>query len=408
MKQKKVTRWVTFLSDNTIRTKKKKHQSTCRTARRVSHSFFKYFTERVRHWNLPFFVKVMQGRIEWAGRVTWNRWYVRTSFVSHTRSKRNASRQSIDSDPSREVCGDGDDKSHLELPSRRLMCSIICHLRWIDFLSHRKRKGIHHSFLIYGRREREREKARSIMTCWSLDRATEVTRIDFSSDLKVKEARRETPAALSLLFVECSDFPAFFSRMITKGEHTIRLFEDQDFETIRLQCRQRAELFEDPFFPARLESLAPNYRQAIPQWREISWRRPGEIVDDPQLIVNGIRRTDPNQGELGNCWFIAAMSALTQNSAVLRRVIPADQSFHSDWYGEWRREEIGRMDVQLGSFIFVSGGFINGSTWSSTIDCRTWPNGNGCGEREISSNWTSSGSRCSRKPTRRFTGITRV
>ena len=122
--------------------------------------------------------------------------------------------------------------------------------------------------------------------------------------------------------------------MITRGEHTIRLFADQDFETIRLQCRQRAELFEDPFFPARLESLAPNYRQAIPQWREISWRRPGEIVDDPQLIVNGIRRTDPNQGELGNCWFIAAMSALTQNSAVLRRVIPADQSFHADWYGE--------------------------------------------------------------------------
>ena len=28
-------------------------------------------------------------------------------------------------------------------------------------------------------------------------------------------------------------------------------------------------------------------------------KRPYEIVEDPQLIVNGIKRTDPNQGDLG-------------------------------------------------------------------------------------------------------------
>ena len=87
--------------------------------------------------------------------------------------------------------------------------------------------------------------------------------------------------------------------MSSKGEPTIRLFEDQEFETIRRQCRKEGKLFDDPLFPARAESLAPNYRDAVPQWREMVWRRPGEIVDDPQLIVNGIRRTDPNQGDLG-------------------------------------------------------------------------------------------------------------
>lgn len=32
------------------------------------------------------------------------------------------------------------------------------------------------------------------------------------------------------------------------------------------------------------------------------------------------------------------MSALTQNSIVLQRVIPSDQSFDKDWYGELIKE----------------------------------------------------------------------
>ena len=121
---------------------------------------------------------------------------------------------------------------------------------------------------------------------------------------------------------------------MTKWQHTIRHYEDQDFEMIRLECLQAHKLFEDPLFPAQIESLSTNYIKQIPNWREIIWKRPGEITDDPQLIVNGIKRTDPTQGDLGNCWFIAAMSALTQNSTVLKRVIPLDQSFVKDWYGE--------------------------------------------------------------------------
>jgi hypothetical protein len=121
---------------------------------------------------------------------------------------------------------------------------------------------------------------------------------------------------------------------MTKCEHTIRIFEGQDFESIRLQCRKEQKLFEDPLFPAEPQSLSNNYQNLIPNSLEITWKRPGEIVNDPQLIVNGIKRTDPNQGDLGNCWFIAAMSALTQNSTVLERVIPSDQSFNNDWYGE--------------------------------------------------------------------------
>ena len=121
---------------------------------------------------------------------------------------------------------------------------------------------------------------------------------------------------------------------MNKCENVIRFFADQDFEKLRKICREKNELFDDPIFPARFESLSSNYQRLIPNWREIVWKRPGEIVENPQLIVNGIRRSDPNQGDLGNCWFIAAMTALTQNTIVLRRVIPFDQSFHSNLYGE--------------------------------------------------------------------------
>jgi hypothetical protein len=86
---------------------------------------------------------------------------------------------------------------------------------------------------------------------------------------------------------------------MTKWEHAIRIYEGQDFESIRLQCRNESKLFEDPIFPAQSQSLSNNYQKLIPNWREIIWKRPGEIVDDPQLIVNGIKRTDPNQGDLG-------------------------------------------------------------------------------------------------------------
>lgn len=87
---------------------------------------------------------------------------------------------------------------------------------------------------------------------------------------------------------------------MTKWDHTIRLFEDQDFETIHLKCLQTGKLFEDPIFPAKSQSLSHNYKKLIPNWQDITWKRPHEIVEDPQLIVNGIKRTDPNQGDLGN------------------------------------------------------------------------------------------------------------
>jgi len=61
--------------------------------------------------------------------------------------------------------------------------------------------------------------------------------------------------------------------------------------------------------------------------------------------VGGGDRFDINQGELGDCWLLAAMANLTMNKKVRSRVIPLDQSFSEEYagifhfkfwqYGEW-------------------------------------------------------------------------
>ena len=45
----------------------------------------------------------------------------------------------------------------------------------------------------------------------------------------------------------------------------------------------------------------------------IEWRRPGELCSDPCLMDRaGADRFDINQGELGDCWLLAAMVTTQQ------------------------------------------------------------------------------------------------
>uniref|UniRef100_A0A4X1UBB9 Calpain 9 n=1 Tax=Sus scrofa TaxID=9823 RepID=A0A4X1UBB9_PIG len=103
----------------------------------------------------------------------------------------------------------------------------------------------------------------------------------------------------------------------------------QSFEELRRACLQKGVLFEDTDFPADSSSLFYSERPQIP----FVWKRPGEIVKNPEFILGGATRTDICQGELGDCWLLAAIASLTLNEKALARVVPHNQSFGPGYAG---------------------------------------------------------------------------
>lgn len=58
-----------------------------------------------------------------------------------------------------------------------------------------------------------------------------------------------------------------------------------------------------------------------------------EIADDPQLFVEGFSRFDVQQGELGDCWLLAAVANLTLYRKLFFQIVPDDQSFTDNYAG---------------------------------------------------------------------------
>ena len=90
------------------------------------------------------------------------------------------------------------------------------------------------------------------------------------------------------------------------------VFVEQYFHKIRDKCLQKGNLFVDPMFPANNASLFLRKDK----WgtnHNIEWKRPGELCESPRFFVDGPSRFDIQQGELGDCWLVAAMANLTLN-----------------------------------------------------------------------------------------------
>jgi len=114
----------------------------------------------------------------------------------------------------------------------------------------------------------------------------------------------------------------------------------QDFDELKAGCLESGELFVDSEFPPDSASIYFS-KEAY----GLEWKRPVELVENPSLFIGGGDRFDINQGELGDCWLLAAMANLTINKKLRARVVPLDQSFSAEYagifhfkfwqYGEW-------------------------------------------------------------------------
>ncbi|XP_034934103.1 calpain-A isoform X3 [Chelonus insularis] len=148
----------------------------------------------------------------------------------------------------------------------------------------------------------------------------------------------------------------------------------QDFQQLRQECLSQGTLFEDPEFPAVDSSL---YFSRRPD-RYIEWKRPMEIADDPQLFVEGYSRFDVQQGELGDCWLLAAVANLTMYPQLFFQVVPEDQSFGEDYagifhfrfwqYGRWVDVVIDdRLPTYHGQLMYLHSA-ENNEFWSALLE----------------------------------------
>ncbi|KAK3093798.1 hypothetical protein FSP39_020376 [Pinctada imbricata] len=140
-----------------------------------------------------------------------------------------------------------------------------------------------------------------------------------------------------------------------------------NFDNIRSECLRKGALFEDPDFLAHDSSIY--YSRAAPF--RIEWKRPGEIAGQyrlrPAFILDGAQRFDVVQGDLGDCWVVAAIACLTSpdHRELFRRVVPADQGFQDGWYagifrfnfwhfGKWLEVVVDdRLPTYRGQLMFV-------------------------------------------------------
>ncbi|XP_044871875.1 calpain-3 isoform X4 [Mauremys mutica] len=119
-----------------------------------------------------------------------------------------------------------------------------------------------------------------------------------------------------------------YSAIISRNQPIIGVRE-KTFEELHKKCLEKKILYVDPDFPPNESSLF--YSQKLPI--KFEWKRPTEICENPRFIIGGANRTDICQGELGDCWFLAAIACLTLNEKLLCRVIPHDQTFIKNYAG---------------------------------------------------------------------------
>ncbi|XP_031510902.1 calpain-14 isoform X2 [Papio anubis] len=109
----------------------------------------------------------------------------------------------------------------------------------------------------------------------------------------------------------------------------------QDFEALLAACLRNGCLFEDTSFPATLSSIGSgSLLQKLPP--RLQWKRPPELHSNPQFYFAKTKRLDLCQGMVGDCWFLAALQALTLHQDILSRVVPLNQSFTEKYAGIFR------------------------------------------------------------------------
>ncbi|XP_026537625.1 calpain-14 [Notechis scutatus] len=145
----------------------------------------------------------------------------------------------------------------------------------------------------------------------------------------------------------------------------------QNYHSLLAECLKKGCLFEDLTFPADVRSIGTGpLLQKLPQ--KIQWKRPHELHKNPIFYSTNKKRLALCQGLIENCWFLAAVEALTFHEDILFNVVPQNQSFERKKYagifhfkvwhfGEWVDVVVDdRLPVnEAGQLVFLSSVYKN-------------------------------------------------
>jgi len=157
-------------------------------------------------------------------------------------------------------------------------------------------------------------------------------------------APRAAPAAMKSTFG--SSAPSAAETHSAKGAHNSKpppgYVRDPQGEArvgqLAQQARQSGRKYEDPEFPAAPTSLIPHGNKLGADTaqglegtdvREIIWQRPIEIPPEGvpgEVFVEGTDPDDIVQGELGTCYFLAAIAACASEDALIEDLIVEDHA----------------------------------------------------------------------------------
>ncbi|KAK3853387.1 hypothetical protein Pcinc_040074 [Petrolisthes cinctipes] len=145
-------------------------------------------------------------------------------------------------------------------------------------------------------------------------------------------------------------------RVVGGGRRVVK----KGFTTLRQECLAANTLYQDPEFPPNDYSI--NFKGVTR--RTYEWKRPHELVKDPGFFIDGATRFDIQQGELGDCWLLAAVANLTQHPKLFHVVVPRDQGFKQLYagifhfrfwqYGRWQEVVVDDMlPTYHGQLVFM-------------------------------------------------------
>uniref|UniRef100_A0A673XED9 Calpain 12 n=1 Tax=Salmo trutta TaxID=8032 RepID=A0A673XED9_SALTR len=153
-------------------------------------------------------------------------------------------------------------------------------------------------------------------------------------------------------------------------------FRDQHYVALLDACVKSGSLFSDPTFAPDQSSIGMP-TDPDPK-KEIKWLRPKEISTNAVFVEDTTCTTDICQGQLGDCWLLAALSCLTMHPNLFVKVVPPNQSLTESYagifhfmfwqYGEWVEVVVDdRLPVRGGRLLF-SYSCTRNEYWSALVE----------------------------------------